>query len=275
MWPSATKWVKDHPVRRQEPDPALARLTAEVDELPRPGRSGPSTRALYIAMIEKATAVGELRFNASQRDLMRRSVYSRKTVQGALKRLEDRNLVERRGRTAGRSSAEADPERYSLTSIWQLGTDHLPPQRAQPRHPSSTVSGHVGIGADAFLNGTGLGKNAHRVWTARGRSPGPTPRHLSRDLGIDLRTVKATCWNCRSRPRRRQRRGSLAGLRQALGRRGCRPWKPWPHESPLSPARLGAGQLRPVSGDTCPPARAEPPHLRAQSGPSTPTTPYR
>jgi hypothetical protein len=77
VWPSATKWVKENPVRRQEPDPLLARLSAEVEHLPWPPRSGSSDRAVYIAMIQKATTVGELTFNASQRDLMRGQVWHR------------------------------------------------------------------------------------------------------------------------------------------------------------------------------------------------------
>jgi predicted ArsR family transcriptional regulator len=47
-----------------------------------------------------------------------------------------------------------------------------------------------GLAHDAFQNGAGLGKNAHRVWLVMGRSPGSSSTVLADGLGIGLRTVR-------------------------------------------------------------------------------------
>jgi len=190
IWSPAQAWVRDHPAKRQERDPVLARLRDEVDHLPWSGLAGASQRALYIAMIDKAEKAGSTEFSCSQRQLMELAgLRSRRTVQSAADRLEDKHLISRRGRTAGRSSRPGDPHRNARTSTWQLLTDHLPSTPRLGRVAGRR--GNDGIGHDAFLNvAAGLGKNAHRIWSVLGSSSASTAQELTIATGLTIRTVK-------------------------------------------------------------------------------------
>ena len=192
VWVSAAKRVIDYPAKRKEPDPALGPLSAQVEQLAWIGRSGASERAVYIAMIGKATEVGSLEFNCSQRDLMERAgLCGRKTVQAASKRLIARGLIERISLSHDqiRSRLPDDPARFRWTSTWRLNTNHVPAATHVGR-PDDAVAEYTSIRHDVFLNGSGLGKYAHRIWVALDASPGSTARDLSSGLDIGYRTVR-------------------------------------------------------------------------------------
>lgn len=192
VWSGAEKQVRDHPAIRLEPDPALGPLSAQVEQLAWIGRSGASERAVYIAMIGKATEVGSLEFNCSQRDLMERSgLCARKTVQRALQRLASPGLIERITLSHDQilSRLPDDPARFRWTSTWRLSTNHVPASTHVGR-PDDAVAEYASIRHDVFLNGSGLGKYAHRIWVALDASPGSTARDLSSGLDIGYRTVK-------------------------------------------------------------------------------------
>jgi len=190
IWAAAEERVRAHPAIRQEPDAALGPIACQVEQLAWKGRSGGSDRAVYIAMVGKATEVGSLEFNCAQRDLMERSgLCGRKTVQAALKRLVSRGLIERRSPSHDQigSRRSDDPARFRWTSAWLLCTDHLP---AMSLSTPWAVGDFDSIRHDVFLNGSGLGKCAQRIWVALAASPGSDARSLSSGLDIQCRTVK-------------------------------------------------------------------------------------
>jgi hypothetical protein len=190
VWASAEKRVREFPAKRQEPASELGALSARVEQLVWTGLSGASERALYIALIGKATEVGSLEFKSSHRDLMQRSgLCANKTVQAALKRLRTRELIERNLDEVGKRSRVSDqPLRFGLTSNWRLLTTHLS-EESLARRTTVPVADCVSIRHDAFLNGSGLGKYAHRIWVALNAAPGSTAARLSSGLAIGRRTV--------------------------------------------------------------------------------------
>lgn len=115
-------------------------------------------------------------------------ISSRKTIRTALKRLEGRGLIEWMGTTKRCDRAEDAPSRHHRTFRWLLRTSHLTGSdltaAAEDRRTSVSALRH-----DAFLNRSGLGKNAHRIWVAVEAAPGSTPQELSRGLQIGRRTV--------------------------------------------------------------------------------------
>lgn len=189
VWASAEKRVRDFPAKRQERASELGPLSGQVERLAWTGPAGASERALYIALIGKATEVGSLEFKCSHRDLMQRSgLCAIKTVQGAMKRLQQRGLIERLDAVGGRSRISDQPLRFGLTSNWRLLTKHLSEGRL-PEPASVAVGDCVSVRHDAFLNGSGLGKYSHRIWVALNAAPGSSARQLSLGLAIGRRTV--------------------------------------------------------------------------------------
>lgn len=190
VWVSAEEKVRENPARRQDTDPLLNDLSACVERLPWPGRSGPSARAAYIGLLSRARELGTLEIACSHRKLMEQAgISSRKTIQTALKRLEAWGLIEWIG-TAKRSElAENAPPRHHLTYRWRLCTSHLSGSDLNAAAGDSITS-TAALGHDAFLNRSGLGKNAHRIWVAVEAAPGSTPEELSQRLEIGKRTVR-------------------------------------------------------------------------------------
>lgn len=191
VWASAERRVSEHPCRRQNPDPTLGQLSAQVEQLAWAGRTGASDRAVYIAMIGKATEVGSLEFRCSQRDLMQRSgLCARKTVQAALKRLEATKLIERNpGRERIAAPVPDKLPRFRFTASWRLTTNHLSAMSPVGASPES-LTNYDSLRHDAFLNGSGLGKYAHRIWVALDASPGSRADDLSAGLVLGRRTVE-------------------------------------------------------------------------------------
>lgn len=186
VWTSAEQKVASNPSRRRDVPPEVRAVAARVEEIAWPSRGGASQRAVYLSLLAKAEAVGDLSVRASIRDLMvGAGLPSRSTVQRALKALLKEGLIDP-GRTTEADVRETGRRRW--TSRWAI----VPaPSQGQQTNPSWHSSADMPpVNHDAFLNHSGLGKNVHRVLTALYRAPGTTAEMLEKSLGLQRRTVR-------------------------------------------------------------------------------------
>jgi hypothetical protein len=193
VWPSAVLRLEQYPAVRIEPDPRLRDLRRSAATRVWRGRGGPSDRVVYLALLDKAYAFGETDVNASRRELMQLSgLRSGPTVEKALIRLQDAQLIERRARLedTDRQLLADGTLQFRHSRKWRLlpGGEHL---SVDASNPDDVAGVEVeALDHDAFQNGAGLGKNAHRVWEAVTRSPGADIPRLSAGLGLTTRTVR-------------------------------------------------------------------------------------
>lgn len=189
VWPGAVEKAETSPARRQDPDPLLVELLRQVAQMPWSGRRS-SDHAVYMAILEKATMFGGIDVHASRRELMERAgLRSVATVERALGRLERDHYIKRvpyRGPKDPSGDGVPVPSRRSRE--WRLLARTPPPPRGEPRKIDLDVA--AAGRHDAFQNGAGLGKNAHRVWAALHQAPGTDPKTMASSLGIGVRTVR-------------------------------------------------------------------------------------
>jgi hypothetical protein len=115
---------------------------------------------------------------------------ARKTVQAALKSLEAKELIERNPGREGVAAPVPDKlPRFRFTSSWRLITNHLSALSPFGQSPE-TLTNCESLRHDAFVNGSGLGKYAHRIWVALDSSPGSTAVDLSTGLTMGRRTAQ-------------------------------------------------------------------------------------
>lgn len=191
VWSSAVRRVREHPAKRLELDSSVAQIVARMPSLSWPGRGGPGQWAVYAALVRIATEVNGPVVNASERRLCQEAgLTSRSSVQRALKGLTARALIEPARASDRPVLGEGAPLRHRWTGCWRI-LSPLGARRSDSARAVLEARPSLGVLAahDAFLNGTGLGKNAHRVWALLQSSPALAPKAAAKTLELDTRTV--------------------------------------------------------------------------------------
>ena len=182
VWRRATAFVRASPARGDQDPLHLGVLVSYALSRPWDGRSGPATRAVFLALAKVYERCATMPFNASHRELSELSgLGSRRTVQAALGVLVDHErLVRRHPGPIGAATAEV-----GLTSTCSFNLELLE-HWVTPDPDQHVVLEHVDH--DLFRHGE-LGKTAQLVFDAV-LVCGGSARAIAERTGVSERTTR-------------------------------------------------------------------------------------
>ncbi len=197
VWPSATKAAERRPPA--DATEARARLTEHataVDAAPWPGVAGATDRAILVALLDRACALGTLTPTLSHRGIAKATGVSRRTVSTATKRLKAAGWLQVADLGRGRTGIDADGTRreHSTATRWRLT---IPAARTFPT--GGTPPAHTSLdGASSRARSRawpdvcrwrGIGPNGARALDALAEPL--TVAELAETLGLNLGNLRA------------------------------------------------------------------------------------
>ena len=186
IWPGAEKLVRESPAKGRDEAVRLAAMRVWALSRSWPGRRGPGTQAVLLALIDKASLTGRFEFNASLRELADLSgISGLQTVRRGLAALQDAGVL-RDGDPRELDRDESCPA-YRRSSprrlVWLQEMETFLDQAA------TDIATEEALAHDVWRNRVGLGKSAQRLYRALTTTPG-TPAELAGLLGVTVRTVR-------------------------------------------------------------------------------------